>query len=206
EGDKGAGGNGEEVGERGNARRQDGAGDRGSGQTAEAEEAVEGGHDRTPVAVLHRDGLRVHGDVQRRVACAEQQQRERDQEQVGAQEGEGQRQAEGHAGRRGHEAAAGAPDAAGGRGRPARPTSQPASGSAKTAPAAMESSTTPSTPSEIPWRALTAGMWGTQLASTNPLTKKKTATARRAWTGGPSGSRTFRAGGSSRGGGILPAP
>src|SRR5207248_1562349 len=63
---------------------------------------------------------------------------------------------------------------------PKRPTSHPAKGSESTEPAAIARRTAPSCPSLSPWRPFTAGMCGTQLAITAPLTKKTVATAQRA--------------------------
>src|SRR6266849_5230217 len=63
---------------------------------------------------------------------------------------------------------------------PNRPTSQPAAGSARTAPTAVESRTNPSPPSVIPSLVLRSGICGTQLAKTTPFTKKHSDTAPRA--------------------------
>src|SRR5712691_73289 len=71
---------------------------------------------------------------------------------------------------------------------PSLSTSQPATGSAITAPPAMPTRTRPRPPSEIPSRALRSGMWGTQLAMTAPLMKKIAAPARRARVGKGVGS------------------
>jgi hypothetical protein len=65
----------------------------------------------------------------------------------------------------------------------------PASGSGNTDPTAMESNTIPSSSSESACRAFTAGMCGTQLARTRPLTKKMVETAHRARMGSRVGSR-----------------
>src|SRR6185369_12817814 len=76
-------------------------------------------------------------------------------------------QAQDDRGRRGNEQAAPASD-------------QPAAvGRATTAPAAIASKTRPSWPSPDVSRALTAGMWGSQLARTAPLTKNRIETASR---------------------------
>src|SRR6266436_9574347 len=71
---------------------------------------------------------------------------------------------------------------------PTRPTSQPATGRAMTAPTAIPSRTRPSPPLEIPSRALRSGIWGSQLARTAPLMKKTAATAWRARVGTSVGS------------------
>src|SRR5712692_354959 len=71
---------------------------------------------------------------------------------------------------------------------PSRPMSQPAAGSARTAPTAVESRTNPSPPSVIPSRVLRSGICGTQLAKTTPFTKKHSDTAPRARAGEGAGA------------------
>jgi hypothetical protein len=71
---------------------------------------------------------------------------------------------------------------------PKRPISQPAAGRATTAPTARESKSRPSPPSPIPSRALRPGICGTQLATTAPLRKKHSETARRARASPSSGA------------------
>src|SRR5207245_9416690 len=71
---------------------------------------------------------------------------------------------------------------------PSRPMSQPAAGSARTAPTAVESRTSPSPPSVIPSRVLRSGICGTQLAKTTPFTKKHSDTAPRARAGEGAGA------------------
>src|SRR2546428_10403012 len=66
--------------------------------------------------------------------------------------------------------------------------SQPAAGSARTAPTAVESRTNPSPPSVIPSRVLRSGICGTQLAKTTPFTKKHSDTAPRARAGEGAGA------------------
>ena len=67
--------------------------ERGTDQSAGAEERVKGGHDRTAILFLDCDSLRVHGNVERAVADAEGEQRKREGDPV-----RGQRQQRQHSG------------------------------------------------------------------------------------------------------------
>src|SRR5262249_16690216 len=162
----------------------------GTDQAAETEQAMKRGHERTAVVPLDFHRLRVHRDIEHAIPHAEQHQRGYEQAYGRTDNGQRKGQAEPQRGDGGQAAAAETaaqpyregPRQCGAR----RPRAEGLAGRGKGSreASAIERRTRPSCPSSRACRALTAGICGTQLASTTPLRKKVVESAQRERNGG----------------------